>query len=292
VRAVGRSEAKLREAFGGAPGVEVVPADVATSEGCARGARGADAIVYALGLPYTKRAFAAYPPMMRLAVDAARAAGVRRLLHISNVYAYGRPRTPRVREDHPREPCSVKGMWRKDQEDVVLAAQGAGGPETLVLRLPDFYGPFADLSMGNLILAPSVSGKRANLLGPIDTPHEFVFTPDVGPIVAALLARADGWGEAYNLAGARAISMREFATLAFASAGHPPRLRVAGPGMVRFLGLFSPLMREMVEMSYLLTNPVLLDDGKLAALLGELPKTPCEEGVRRTVEHLRSRGPS
>jgi nucleoside-diphosphate-sugar epimerase len=293
IRAVGRSEAKLREAFGGVPRVEIVSADVATLEGCARAAAGADAIVYSLGLPYSRRAFAAYPRMMQSAIDAARAAGVRRLLLIANVYAFGRPVTPLVREDHPREPCSVKGRWRKEQEDVAFAAHRAGAFETLVLRLPDFYGPFADLSLGNLIVAAAEQGRRASLLGPIDTPHELMFTPDVGPVVAALLSREDGWGEAYHLAGAGSITLREFATRAFAAAGRPARLRVAGPAMVRALGIVSPLMRELSEMSYLLTQPVLLDDSKLKAHLGEISKTPYESGIRITLEHLRGRrGPA
>jgi nucleoside-diphosphate-sugar epimerase len=288
VRAVGRSETKLRQAYPGVPNVEIVPADVATADGCARGAAAADAIVYALGLPYTKPAFAAYPSMMRLAVEAARAAGVRRLLHVSNVYAYGRPETRPVREDHPRRPCSVKGEWRKAQEDVVAAAHTGGGLETAVLRLPDFYGPFADASMGNMIVSPTVRGGRANLLGPIDKPHEFMFTPDVGPVVSALLACPKGWGEDYNFAGVGPITLREFAALAFSIAGHPLRVRVANPGMVRLLGILSPLMRELTEMTYLLTDPVLLDDGKLCALLGSVRKTPYDEGIRRTIEFLRA----
>jgi hypothetical protein len=45
-------------------------------------------------------------------------------------------------------------------------------------------------------------------------------------------------------------------------------------------------MREMVEMHYLQTNPVLLDDSALANLLGGLKKTPYSEGVRQSVEYL------
>lgn len=289
VRAVGRSKEKLRAAYGNDPGVELVAADVSTPDGCARAAAGADAIVYCLGLPYTKKAFSSYPGMMRLAVEAARSAGVRRLLHISNVYPYGKPQRATVDEEHPREPCAVKGRWRKEQEDVVFAAHEPGTLETLVLRLPDFYGPFADQSMGNMILQAAAAGKKADLLGPVDPPHEFVFTPDVGPVIAALLARDDGWGDAYNFAGAGTITQREFATRAFAAAGHEPKLRIAGPGLVRFLGLFSGLMRELAEMSYLQSDPVLLDDAKLRGLLGEVHKTPYDEGIRITIEHLRAR---
>jgi nucleoside-diphosphate-sugar epimerase len=287
VRAVGRSEEKLRSAFGGTPGVELVPADVATADGVARAVAGADAVVYSLGLPYSKRAFARYPPMMRLAVEAARNAGVRRLLLVSNVYSYGRPTTQPVREDHPRVPCSVKGEWRKQQEDAVLAAHRDGSFGTVVLRLPDFYGPFAGSSLGNLIVGAAVRKTRADLLGPVDTPHELVFTPDVGPVIASLLAGADGWGEAYHLAGAGVITMRQFAERAFAAAGHPAKVRVVGPGTVRVLGLFMPLMRELSEMSYLQTHPVLLDDTKLRHLLGDAPRTSYEDGIRKTVEHLR-----
>ncbi len=289
VRAVGRTESHLREAFGGSSGVEIMAADVATADGCARAAAGVDAIVYALGLPYTKEAFAAYPSMMHMAVTAARSSGVRRLLHISNVYPYGEPRTPRVREDHPREPVAIKGQRRKEQEDVALSGHGVNGLATLVLRLPDFYGPFADNSLGGMILAAVAAGNRANVLGPIDTPHEFMFTPDVGPVVAALLSAPAGWGEAYNFGGAGVITQREFAMRAFALAGRPPRLRVASPRLVRLMGLFSPMMRELVEMSYLQTHPVLLDDTKLHTLLGTVVKTPYEEGIRRTLDHLRVR---
>jgi len=93
---VGRTASKLS----GLGANEVVTADVATADGCARAAAGTEAIVYTLGLPYTKATFAAYPPMMREAVAAARRAGVKRFLLITNVYAYGRPRTRPVTEDH------------------------------------------------------------------------------------------------------------------------------------------------------------------------------------------------
>jgi nucleoside-diphosphate-sugar epimerase len=143
--------------------------------------------------------------------------------------------------------------------------------------------------MGNLIIAAAVQGKPANLLGPIDLPHEFLFTPDAGPVIASLLAHADGWGEAYNFAGPGSITIRDFAKHCFRATGKPPRFRVVGPHLVRFLGLFSPLLRELSEMSLLLTNPVILDDSKLRRLLGAMRKTPYGEGIRSTIEHLRPR---
>lgn len=284
-RVVGRSRATLEQAFGDR--AEIVDADVSEATGCARACAGAEAIVYSLGLPYTARAFAAYPAMMRTAVEAARRAGVQKLLLITNVYPYGRPMTGRVAETHPRQPVGAKGRFRKEQEDLALAAHAPGKFLTTSLRLPDFYGPHASLAFGNMIAAAALDAKPANLLGPADTAHEFVFTPDVAPVVCDLLERDAAFGTAYNFAGPGVITTRAFAERVYAAAGTRFRARVASPRMVRLLGLFSPLMRELSELSYLQSEPVLLDDTKLHQVLPSPQKTSYEEGIRLTVEHLR-----
>jgi nucleoside-diphosphate-sugar epimerase len=290
VRVVGRSRAKLEQVYGSASNVEILPADLASAADLVRAATGADAVLYSLGLEYTKKAFAAYPGMMKVAVDALVKARVRRLLHISNVYPYGRPRARPVREDHPLEPSSVKGRFRKEQEDVVRAAHASGQLQTIVLRPPDFYGPGA-LSLTTQLFEAAAKGQTANLLGPVDTPHQFVFVPDLGTMVAELLGREDVWGEVYNVPSAGEITLRAFAEKVFAAAGRPAKLRIAGPTMVRIMGLFSGLMRELVEMSYLLSDPVILDGSKLDRALGGAPKTPYDEGIRRTLDSLRAPPP-
>jgi hypothetical protein len=67
-------------------------------------------------------------------------------------------------------------------------------------------------------------------------------------------------------------------------AGRKPKLRVASLLMLRVMGLFNPFMKELVEMNYLQTTPVLMDDTALSRLLGGLHKTPYEEGLRRTLD--------
>jgi nucleoside-diphosphate-sugar epimerase len=284
---VGRSREKLEAVYAGVPGVEIRPADVATADGARRAAEGIDLVLYSLGVPYTKKAFSEYPRMMELAMDATAAAGTGKVIHISNVYPYGVPRTRPVVETHPLEPSSVKGRYRKEQEDVILGAHEATGRRTLVLRLPDFYGPGAALSFTQTVFDAALAGKTADLLGPADTPHEFVYVPDVGPVIRALADRDDAFGRAYNLAGAGTITMRDFATRVFRAVGRQPSLRVAGPGMQRVLGLFIPVLRELREMQYLLETPVILDDSRLQEVLGGIRRTPYDEGIRRTVEHLR-----
>ncbi len=124
------------------------------------------------------------------------------------------------------------------------------------------------------------------MVGPIDTPHEFVFVPDVGPVALDLAAKPEARGRWWNLAGAGTTTQRQMAELAFAQTGKKMKVRVAGKTMLRMMGLFNPFMRELVEMHYLQTTPVLMDDTALTTLLGTVKKTPYQEGVRQCMEYL------
>jgi nucleoside-diphosphate-sugar epimerase len=102
-----------------------------------------------------------------------------------------------------------------------------------------------------------------------------------------VLKTEGAWRPTWNFAGAGAVTQRDFAEQVFRMAGRKPRIRVAGKNMVWFLGLFKPL-RELVEMNYLLTTPVLMDDSALRNLLGGIHKTPYEEGLRISLEAAQS----
>jgi nucleoside-diphosphate-sugar epimerase len=180
-------------------------------------------------------------------------------------------------------------VLRKEQEDLVLEAHGAGRIRGAVLHLPDFYGPDAELSLAHIIFTAALAGRFANVLAPIDTPHEFVYTPDVGPVVLDLIAQERAFGAHWNLAGPALITVRDFATNAFRSAATKPRLLPANRTMLSALGYFNPLMRELVELNYLQTNPVNLDDSRLRALIGPIAKTSYHDGIGCTIQAMRRR---
>jgi nucleoside-diphosphate-sugar epimerase len=284
-RVVGRSRRRLEAAFGDT--AEVVAADISDVAAAQQALKGAGTAIYCVGLPYPEHV--RHPALLRSVVEAAQREGVARLVLVSSVYGYGRPQTPQVAETHPREPHTRKGQYRKEQEDVALAAHGQRGLGTLVVRLPDFYGPHAELSLADQVFAAAVKGATANWIGPVDLPHEFVFTPDVGPVLATLLAREDSFGEAWNLAGPGTLTGREFITAAYQVRGLAPRFRTIGPTVLRIGGWVSPLLRELREMYYLQTTPVILDDSKLRRFLGTLQKTPYLDGIRTTMEWYASR---
>lgn len=283
-RVVGRDRARLEKAFGNDPKAEIVTWNLDEPESVRAAARGVDTLIYLVGVPYDH--FELHPTTMRKTLDGAIAEGVRRILLIGTVYPFGTPITPKVTEEHPRNPVTFKGKMRKQQEDLLLEADAAGKIEGVILRLPDFYGPGVEASFLDGVFKAAVNGGTADMVGPIDTPHEFVFVPDVGPVALDLAAKPEARGRWWNLAGAGVTTQREMAKIAFAATGKEMKVRVAGKTMLRVIGLFKPFMRELVEMHYLQTTPVLMDDSALVKLLGDVRKTPYAEGVKECIRYL------
>ncbi len=281
-RVVGRNRAELEKSFGSDPRAEIVTWNPDDPASVRAACRDVNTLIYLIGVPYNH--FELHPVLMQKTLDGAIAEGVDRLVLVGTVYPYGRPQTPRVTEDHPREPHTFKGRKRREQEDILLKAHSEGRIKATILRLPDFYGPKVERSFLDLLFKAAGTGGTADMIGPIDRPHEFVFVPDVGPVVLALAAKPEAYGKWWNFAGPGAITQREIAEKVFALAGRKPKLRVAGKNMLRVVGVFNPIMRELVEMHYLITDPVLMDDTALHRLLGTVRKTPYDEGIRLTFE--------
>ncbi|MEC3767945.1 NAD-dependent epimerase/dehydratase family protein [Cupriavidus sp. SS-3] len=280
-RVVGRNDASLREAFGADPLAEIVTWNPDSPASVRAAADGVDTLIYMVGVDYWQ--FDLHPKLMRQTLDGAVAAGVRQLILIGTVYPYGRAGSNPVRESHPREPHTFKGRMRKAQEDLLMQAHADGHIRATVLRLPDFYGPGVEASLLHRAAQAAVHGGTADMVGPIDRPHEFVFVPDVGPVVARLADTPAAFGKIWHLGGAGTTTQRDLVTEMERQTGAKLRLRVAGKTMLRLIGLFNPFMREMVEMHYLLTEPLILDDSALHQLIGPIHKTPYAQGIRQTL---------
>lgn len=284
-RVVGRDRASLERTFGSDSMAEIVawnPDDAASTRAALRGA---GAIVYLVGVPYNH--FELHPVVMRQTLDAAIAEGVPEMLLVGTVYPYGRAQQTPAREDHPREPHTFKGKMRKQQEDLLLEADAAGKIRGTVLRLPDFYGPRVKNSFLDSVFAAAATGSTANLIAPIDRPHQFVYVPDVGAVVLDMLRHPEAHGHWWHLAGEGTASIQQIVAMVGDLAGKPVKTRVLGLGMLRVIGLFQPILREMVEMNYLLTDPFIMDDSALSSLLGGLQKTPLRQGLKQSLEAAR-----
>lgn len=285
-RAIGRHRDRLTAAFGDDELAEITTWDPDDPASVRAALRGIQLAIYLVGVPYDQ--FQLHPIILRKTLDAAIAEGVQKFLLIGTVYPYGHAQTESVAEEHPRNPHTFKGKMRKEQEDILLQAHSEGRIQGAILRLPDFYGPGVSSSFLHSLFQAAASGGKADLIGPIDRPHEFVYVPDVGPVVLDLAARPEAYGKWWNLAGAGTITQKQVLEEVSRLAGHRVPVRVAGKTALRLFGLFNSFIREVVEMHYLVTDPVILDDTAIHNLLGTIHKTPYSEGIRQTFEAYRA----
>lgn len=277
-RVIGRNGASLEKLFGGSR------AELRTWNADAESARaaldGAESAVYLVGLPYDR--FELHPRLMRATLEGGLAAGVRRMLLIGTVYPYGLPRTRTVDETHPREPRAFNARMRKEQEDLLLAAHGHG-IDTVVLRLPDLYGPGMEKSYLTAQFANAPDGKRSMLIGPVNVRHEWAFIPDCASVAVRVLDDPRSYGTFWNYGGPGEITQRQFSDKIYAACGRKPNYFVVNKAMLALFGLFNGEMRNLAEMNYLMSDPVILNDDRLKRLLGELPKTSYDDGIRLTL---------
>lgn len=283
-RAVARNAQTLLDEFGSRDHAERVVWDPDDTASVRNAAEGIDTIVYLVGVPYDR--FDLHPLLMRKTLEGAIAAGVQHVLLAGTVYPYGITGSRPVREDQPRTPNTFKGRMRKAQEDVLLDAQSRGAISATIVRLPDFYGPGVEKSFLSDAFNAAVANRRANVVGPIDRLHQYIFIPDAGRALAAIADRPDLRGRTWHLGGSGTITARDFVTRIYRAAGNEPRMFVAGKNTLRVLGLVNPMMRELVEMHYLQTTPVILDDSALQTALGGIPKTGYDDGIAQTLQSL------
>lgn len=289
VRAVSRRADVLRMYFGHIAAVELSAGDIDDDATLRRTVTGADAVLHAVGMPYTVESFRRFPAQTRRVGEACLAANVTSLLVISNEYSYGRPQTNPVSELHPIAPVGPKGIARAEQERIVFAAHNPGRLHTAVLRLPTFFGRGAEAVsfLGRAAIAVS-QHRAAPLLAPVDIPHEWVVVPDAGEVVARVFERGICDGKAYNMAGSGLHTPRRLVEALSRAAGTPSKLRIMPQWAQTAIGWAVPMLRELKEVRYLLEVGLTLDETRLAtALGGPVHHTPIDEASTAWIADLR-----
>ncbi len=158
--------------------------------------------------------------------------------------------------------------------------------QTLILHLPDFYGPHAENSLANYFMREAVAGKPATFIGPLAAQREFIFVPDVAQPLLDLASLPGAYGRCWNLGAVSPIRAADFVNQTFATFGRAPKVRAVPKAALQIFGLFNPFMRELAEMYYLYDSGFVLDDSQLRARLREVHKTSYDQGIRSTIEWM------
>jgi len=230
--------------------------------------------------------------------DAIRQTACRRLVYISSVSVYGRPRTTDPIDES--RPSRTIGRWnyymrtKIEAEQIVLHEFGDKDLKTTVIRPAIMYGTGDQHVLAGVV--DSLRRGKIAFMGDPDVPLPLVDVRDVarGAILAACSERAIG--EAFNMVSPETISQREYFNTIASLIGLPPVQRrlpyrlayAAGFATEAFGHLFQwknvPLTRHRVS---LFGHRRIYSIDKSRQLLGWEPAIRFQDGIREAItEHL------
>lgn len=264
-----------------ADGVDWRPADVTNGQAATDAANGAAVVYQCLNAPYTQWP-TLFPPLQSNVISAAEHADAL-LVTLENLYGYGPTGGQPMTEDLPLAATTSKGRTRAMMTQELLAAAEAGRIRVAVGRASDFFGAGVDQSsLGARVFANAVAGKRADFIGNPDLLHSYSYVPDIAAGLATLGTDARAVGQIWHLPGPETVTTRAILDLVAAEVKHPVGIRNVPKLAVRAIGLVSPMMRELAEMSYEFEEPFILDTTKYDRTFGS-EATPLAAALEATL---------
>ncbi len=264
-------------------GVEVMAGDVRDVSEVIRLTKGA-AAVYQCAQPAYHDWVESFVPMQQSIVAGAAANGAR-LIVAENLYMYGMPTDMPFIETTANRAHTRKGKVRQLMTEALELAHTEGKLQVARVRGSDFWGP-EDYAGTPFIFGPILAGKRATILGDRHRLHTFTYVPDFGRALAIAGTRDQSFGEIWHVPSNPPVTQLELCQLIAAQLGTPVATRLAETWLIRLLGVWSPLMREMVEMMYQWKQSFVMDSSKFQQAFRMLP-TPIDTAIANTLSWYR-----
>lgn len=287
--AFGRSRQQL-ERFAGKLGnpahLKIAVGDATNPEDIVTQAGDADVLFHCANVPYHEMA-SKLIPLGESIMKAAERLAIK-VVAIDGIYPYGKRQMELVTEEHPKQPHTKKGKIRLDYERMLFSKRWSRA-KVMIVRLPDYYGPTAnEASYLGSTLEAIAAGKMAFFVGNMTVPREYVYLPDAADMVVNLASKDFAYGQNWNIPGGNGlISGREIVRIAQAASGQAKPVVPMKKLGLSILGMFVPVMKEVIEMLYLTETPLTLSGDKYKRLIGPITATPYEEGISLTVSALK-----
>lgn len=283
-----------------AAGIDVVQGDLTDRASLERAARGIE-VVYNIAALYREAGLpdsvyhAVNATAVQTVIEAAAAAGVRRVVHCSTVGVHGDVEHPPANEDAPLRPGDVYQIAKVEGERLAREAAARTGIEVVIARPTGIYGP-GDRRL--LKLFKGVARERFVVLGNGRIYYHLTYIDDLveGFRLCAVVPAAAG--RTYILAGGEVTTLNELVRL-IAQEAHvrPPRLHlpvwpfwVAGAACEAIcapLKVAPPIYRRRVDF---FTKSRAFDITRARTELGYAPAVGLREGIRKTLDWYRANG--
>ncbi len=227
-------------------------------------------------------------------VEAAAAAGVRRVVHCSTVGVHGDIENPPASEDAPLRPGDVYQVTKLEGERAASEADKRLGVEVTVARPSGIYGP-RDRRLLKLFRAAT---RGFPTLGRGDIYYHLTYIDDLVEGLRLCGEHPAAANRTYILAGSEVTTLNELVTLIADAAGvsasriHLPvwPFWIAGAlceALCAPFGIEPPLYRRRVDFY---TKSRAFDIARARNEIGYSPQVSLRDGIRRSFEWYRAHG--
>lgn len=259
------------------PNLEVVSGDVRDAAFCDDIARGADVIFHLaalIAIPFSYVAPESYVDTNIKGTlnicQAARRAGVNRLVVTSTSEVYGTALSVPISESHPKQPQSPYSATKIGADALALSFHNAFELPVVIARPFNTYGPRQSArAIIPTIISQIASGMRTIKVGDLRPTRDFNYVADTCRGFIALAETPGIEGREINIASSSEISMgdtlRTIADLMDADVEYvtdPARLRPAGSEVMRLCG----------------------DNSLITSLTPWRPQVSLREGLKKTID--------
>ncbi|MCA9735571.1 MAG: NAD(P)H-binding protein [Deferribacteres bacterium] len=280
IRLVSRNPKKIN------PTDELLAADVMNPDAVKYAVKGSSVVYITVGFEYNHKVWKEkWPKFMKSVIDAC-IENKCKLVFFDNIYMYDPAFLHNMTEETPINPSSKKGGIRAQIFKMLMDKVEAKELTALVARSADFYGPsIKNTSMlTETVFGPLSKGKKANWMGSVDFKHSFTYTPDAAKATALLGNTDDAYNQVWHVpTAANPMTGKEWIETVAKEMGQKPKYQAATRFIVKILGLFIPIMREMPEMMYQYEGDYVFRSDKFEKAFKMKP-TPYLDGIREIVK--------
>ncbi len=263
--------------------IEFHPVDIRHSEAIRPVIAGADTVFHLAAIPSVPRSIDDPVPSHEVNIDgtfnvyqAARAAGVRRVVYAASSSAYGNTAVlPKVETMRP-EPLSPYALQKLVGEYYASVFTSCFGLETVCLRFFTVYGPRQDpgspySGVLSLFLKHLIHRTPPTIHGDGEQTRDFTYVEDVAELVVKAATAPNASGRMYNAGNGGRISLNQVWALLQKMEG------------VNIAPKYGPPRAGDVRDS-------MADTERAKKDLGHAPRFTMEEGLKRTLEWYRRAG--
>lgn len=266
----------------------LLPADLTVKNEVFKAIEGSQITYVTIGFPYKTKVWKGiWVPFIQNVIEACLKYNSKLVL-FDNVYAIGGDNVNHITENSPISPTSKKGEIRAEVDRLIMESINKNNLQAIIARAPDFFGGTSRKNsiIMNLVYNNLIKGKKAQWLCNAKVVHSMGYVPDLAKGTALLGNTPQAFNQIWNLpTDPQRITGEEWINLFASSMGMKNNYIIIPNWLIKSLGLFVPIAKELAEMNYQYDRDYYFDSSKFNNYFNFKP-TPNAVAVKQAIEQI------